>query len=157
MALANVDARFARTFHQDPIEFRSRHLIGLRLHDFGHSREVDAPPAQAVVCEKPRAPFDRKIRCRHFFGEAEGGEGFVGGGEKRLADVKARESLAFEENDRMSALRERDGCRAAGRAAAGDGEIEVVGQARSMSCDPRCADETDAKTQDSRREESAPT
>lgn len=50
----------------------------------------------------------------------------VGGGEKRFADVKARECVALEKNDGTSALRQRDRRRSSRRPAAGDGEIEVV-------------------------------
>ena len=51
----------------------------------------------------------------------------VGGGEQRLADVEARKRLALENRHPPPALGEPDRGGAAGRAAAGDGDVEIVG------------------------------
>src|SRR6185503_8666516 len=88
---------------------------------------VHRAAALAVRGDEPRAAFLGKPRLLHRLGDAEDGEGVVGGREQRLADVKAGKGLALEEHDGMPELREPDRGGASRRPSAGDGEGGVVG------------------------------
>jgi hypothetical protein len=61
------------------------------------------------------------------FGHAQSRERVVGSRQQRLADMKSGEFVALKENDRMITLPKRDGSGRAGRTAAGNSEIKVIG------------------------------
>src|SRR5205085_4447475 len=67
-----------------------------------------------------------KIGSFHLVGDAERRKRIVRRRQERFADVKTRKRVALEQHDFVATLRERDGGRGAGGAAAGNGEIEVV-------------------------------
>src|SRR6185295_13094877 len=107
-----------------------RHLPGLRVGDLGRNGEVGVALRAAVARAEDRSPLAGEPRGRHLVAQAELLEGLVAGGEERLADVEAREAVAFEESHAPSPAGEhRSGARPRG-AAADDGDFVVVGWGR---------------------------
>ena len=108
MPFAHVDAGLPCALEQDVVELGARDLIRLRPDHTGGGGEIDAAAAGPVVRDEPRAPLFREAGRGHRSGHAEEGEGVVGRGQQRLADVKARERLPLEEDNRTPTLRQRD-------------------------------------------------
>jgi hypothetical protein len=123
--LAHVGAGLGGALEQDLVEGLAADLEGLRARDLRRRGEVDRPAAAAVVRRKARAPLLGEAGGADARLEAELEEGLVGGGEQRLADVEAGEAVALEQHHPVAAVGQGDRGGAAGRAAAGDGEVEV--------------------------------
>ena len=121
-ALSHVNAVGGSVVEQDAIEFGADDLVGVRVLP-ARLLEAPVPPRVIDAPDHRCAPLLEEAGVGYGLSDTELLEDWHGGGQQRLADVVAREALAFEEQHLAALLREHRGDRRAAGPAADDGDL----------------------------------
>ena len=110
---------------QHLVEAGARHLVGPRHRGLDRGGEVDVGGGCAVDLREARAPLLDEAGRADGFVDAELPEDLVGPGKLRLADVEAREHVAFQHQHAPARPRQRGRHARACRPSADDGDVVV--------------------------------
>ena len=136
MPLEHLRTRAPAVLEEKLIEYGPRHLEGLRRRGLHRGRKVRIPLAEAVEGREARAPLLHEAGRADGFVDTELAEDLVGPGKLRLADVKAREHVAFQHQHAPAGPRQSRGHARAARPSADDGDVVVP----ALSLDTHRAD-----------------